>query len=473
MSPRLKRQSSRTVATLAVGFGLLVCLVWHFILSEPTPVYCGKSAAYWFPKWVPPGATSPSHWPEDAGPDAIPFLLNHLKGMGKSMDLYEEDWLASNWEKLPDSIIRRLPQPIALGDRADLTISAIADILDDYPESVRELATALPEFSDYAKGKLIWILPTESPELNALRLDLIRMALKGPSPELRDSAMTWVLYTAEEFVACLPEILHAAAAYEAEGNPMRTSWNPLLFAELGEIAAPLLPFLEKERNSETSEFKISPAIALARIRGGDEAMLALLDSSIVAQGWDAVDGYLTTISALSNPSPRTLLPFWINLASERGASDLISRLPIHPTDPTNLVSKVRTRALNRLLPINGDPSPSTEVLLEALHSSDSDVLVEALKTLLRFDPPPEAALPRLIQLLPNGSYRGYIVELLGKYGNRATNAIPILSALAEGRYPDELTDRKESPPMVQSPNEVPNRISRAARQALDAIENGP
>jgi hypothetical protein len=252
-------RSRRWMRWLVAAVAVLVLWSGLGLIRDRVPRYRGETAAYFFPKWTRLELWEiEGRWPDDAGADAMPFLVSFLARFGHDVDASLGARLADHWDELPEAVEKRLPQPVSPVMRMHLAIAYLGRALNTDPEALRVLADRFHELPEYAQGSLLGELPREPSDLNRIRDDLLRRALASQSLELQVPALSVVLQSAEDFTAYLPEVMLAFEAVVA-GVPAALGVRFVdRLGALGPVARPAVPVLERfagwwSRSSESTE----------------------------------------------------------------------------------------------------------------------------------------------------------------------------------------------------------------------------
>ena len=78
-----------------------VLVLWSVLglIRDRVPHYRGETAAYFFPKWTRLELWEiEARWPDDAGADAMPFLINFLARFGHDVDASLGARLSDLWD---------------------------------------------------------------------------------------------------------------------------------------------------------------------------------------------------------------------------------------------------------------------------------------------------------------------------------------------------------------------------------------
>lgn len=430
-------------AIVAVGAAIAITMAWLAIRSPTGPSYRGKSAGYYFPRWESRHAESDgeSRWPDDAGADAVPFLVQVLR----TEDSPARKLFLRAWEKLPSRLGGCLPLPQdADSIRSDafgrlLTIAhstagmvELAKRFDSLPVEVQE-------------GYLNYF--TELPALSTHTVPLLKHTLESTNCSLKHTALSTLLALGSPSVEHLPRILQILEE-DLEGDASADlPWAVYsrLLGRLGSDAKPATPLLLNLTKSAFCPTRINAGLALIRIEPGRQSFKDFFDREVASQGSTEVARFVEFLwhEAQIDTSPlrpEDALPVLQTLLDESYVTNLLwsatstNTNRAHASAMASATRSIHQRAIVAVAAFGSNAAPAVPHLTPLLSHRAPEVRLAAARALQKIGPVAPASVPQLLSALPDGGLHEPLVELLGGYGLVASKAIPDLQAMTAGRW---------------------------------------
>ncbi len=426
----------RWVIVIAMLLAVAAVILWRW--PESGPRYRGQGVGAYFPVWHWPSARRTGSlygFPEDAGADAVPFLIEVTRLPESGL----RDWLAGlYWDPLPSSLQRWIPRPTYVEETRQLARTQLRLRLQR-PDCLHEM---LRRFDDLPPDTGALLLA----QAGSLRshpkevLPLLRRLLHGTNADRQEAAASAVLDLGDGGRPLLPDLLAYLETLEVpKGNPGPQSYSPgaefgkwqlwclgLGALEVaGQSAAPLLEVL---KTNDDVNIRAAAGLARARVRGEPGAVRQFLESEVLPAGLPATVAFMRVMwwehgvglnpVAHGNAPVDDLLPVWISLLlTNHNTSELAPPAPVPDQATGETVSQqvrgLRLTAMWAIRRYGTNAVPVAPALAGLLQDPDELIREEAADALGGIGPVAPETIPRLVSALADPWLFDLLVTLVG------------------------------------------------------------
>jgi HEAT repeat protein len=418
-----------------------VAVVSLAVRSPVGPTYRGKPAGYDFSRWESNRSPSASEqrWPEDAGADAVPLLVEVLR----LQDGRVREFVIHAWGKLPGLARDRMagPRPAdAIRGEAFERLTTIVETRDGMAELSRNffrLPTDCQEVFLRCFGSL--------DGLTNFTVPLLTAAFYQNQDQRRQAASLSLLELGLPAVEILPDIARFLEQEHARAGQTTLPWASYcrLLGRIGPQAARARPLLHELKRNPDVKIRVEAGIALNRIEPYRQSLSDFLEREIIPQGREAVRQFFEFIWQESEAKPQSLpaddcLEVLVPLLDESAVREILTWRTAGANNEREAVNYLTTLHLQRTVAAIGalgsKAAPAVSGLTPLLSHRECGVRLTAARALRRIGPIAPESIPALVSAMADGGLHQPLVELLGGYGPLAGKAIPDLQALAAGRW---------------------------------------